>query len=77
MPLKYPKMAAFGVGLGLLAAPLAAGDNVPGSAKEVQPLLIGAKVPSVAVTDIDGKTVDINKLVASKPAVLIFYRGGW
>jgi peroxiredoxin len=47
------------------------------SADKVQPLLIGALAPSAKLTNIDGKAVSLKDVLASKPAVLVFYRGGW
>jgi cytochrome oxidase Cu insertion factor (SCO1/SenC/PrrC family) len=75
--MKLPTIAALGLALGLAAAPMAAADPVPTAANEVHPLLVGAEIPTVDVQDIDGKTIDLAKLVKSKAAVLIFYRGGW
>ncbi len=56
-----------------LAAPPAAAP----SATEIRPLLIGSEVPAVTLRDLDGKPVELRKLVALQPTVLIFYRGGW
>ncbi len=55
-------------------------DNKNTAAKiseQICPLLIGAKVPPLTLTNVDGKSINLNKAVALKPTVLIFYRGGW
>jgi peroxiredoxin len=52
-------------------------NNVASSAEEICPLLTGAPVPSVTLTTIDGEPFTLNSAVIKKPAVLIFYRGGW
>lgn len=41
------------------------------------PLKAGASVPDVTLKMDAGKTVSLRKMVSEKPAVLIFYRGGW
>lgn len=41
------------------------------------PLKKGDAIPDVTVQTADDKTVHLKKLVAEKPTVLIFYRGGW
>ncbi|MEM7409413.1 MAG: hypothetical protein AAF430_04160 [Myxococcota bacterium] len=46
-------------------------------AESVEPLAVGASVPSAEVTDLDGKPVDIASLVGEQGALLVFYRGGW
>jgi len=60
-----------------LLAP-AAGAREPASGPtEVRPLLIGAEVPSVTLTTPAGEALDLAEATKEKPAVLIFYRGGW
>lgn len=43
----------------------------------VHPVLPGSAVPKVNVEDIDGKRIALADTLAGKPAVLVFYRGGW
>lgn len=50
---------------------------VPDSAEDVTPVLIGQALPSIVLKTIDGTQFDLNAAVSEKPAVLIFYRGGW
>jgi peroxiredoxin len=58
------------------AGPMSSGPWVEGSLLE--PLKAGARMPTGSiVTTIDDKSFDLNAAVASKPTVLIFYRGGW
>jgi len=44
---------------------------------ETAPLQVGDSVPVVSVTKVNGESVSLMELVSDKPAVLIFYRGGW
>lgn len=57
--------------LGLLSATLAYAEP------PMQPLKPGDKIPDVTVRTEDNQPVSLRKLVAEKPTVLIFYRGGW
>ena len=50
---------------------------IPDSAQNVQPLAIGDKAPSATLHRPNGQRVDLADLLAVKPSVLIFYRGGW
>ncbi|GJQ27686.1 MAG: hypothetical protein HBSAPP02_27180 [Phycisphaerae bacterium] len=40
-------------------------------------LAVGARAPDVAVTAVDGKTVQLASFYKDGPIVLTFYRGGW
>jgi peroxiredoxin len=51
--------------------------TVPDTAAEIQPLLINAKIPSVALTTIDTDSMDVNASIRETPTILLFYRGGW
>jgi peroxiredoxin len=35
------------------------------------------KVPDVTVNAADGSAFDLTAAIKAKPAVLVFYRGGW
>ena len=50
---------------------------VPGSADGICPVLTGSTLPQLTLATVDGEPFDVNAAVAEKPAVLIFYRGGW
>lgn len=47
------------------------------SAEEVTPALTGTTVPNITLNTVEGDSVELLQLVKDKPAVLIFYRGGW
>ena len=53
-----------------------AADLAP-AADQVRPVLLGSHLPDAAVTTIDGQATSLQKVVAAKPAILVFYRGGW
>jgi peroxiredoxin len=40
-------------------------------------LKVGDSIPDVTLRTVEDKEVSLRKLVADKPAVLVFYRGGW
>lgn len=67
----------------LLAAIMLAGAGsaalaqLPATANDVHPLLVGTKVPAVTVQDTDGKQVPTTRIFSKQPTVLVFYRGGW
>jgi len=65
----------------LLLLPTIAGTSLArlhaNTAEEVQPLLIGAKVPSAEVFTRSGESVDLQDVLKGKSSVVIFYRGGW
>lgn len=45
--------------------------------EDVSPLLCGEKIPPTVLIDTKGNSFDLNKAVASRPTILVFYRGGW
>lgn len=51
--------------------------QMPASPKDVCPLMPGTSVPSVTIHSIDGSEVNLVEAVQEKPAILVFYRGGW
>ena len=61
----------------VLGTPVASASEVATVAHEVTPLLIGASVPSVPVTNLAGETVDLAEVAKGSYAVLVFFRGGW
>ncbi len=60
--------------LGLVARVTA---GVPTDAADVRPLLPGAHAPAFQATDAYGQTFAFDPAALERPAVLIFYRGGW
>ena len=51
--------------------------QIADSATAVRPILVGSAAPAVNLTTLDGKTTTLSALLAGKPTVLVFYRGGW
>lgn len=51
--------------------------EVPNSPQGVCPLLTGMLIPELVLTSADGSHFDLMKAVKERPAVLVFYRGGW
>ncbi len=45
--------------------------------QDISPLLIGESIPKAKLPAPDGSLQDLNALVAQKPTILVFYRGGW
>lgn len=56
---------------------LAAQGRVAASPDDVHPLLIGATIPDITLTDVDYQSVELLQVVRQKPAIIIYYRGGW
>ncbi|WP_215225448.1 peroxiredoxin-like family protein [Echinicola shivajiensis] len=53
------------------------GMDVPADPTDISPLLIGEQIPESKVKDTEGNEKSLNDIVAEKPTLLIFYRGGW
>ena len=47
------------------------------SPHQVCPLLPGTSVPDATVQATDGRPVQLAGLAHERPAVIVFYRGGW
>jgi peroxiredoxin len=54
-----------------------AASEFPASPEKIQPILLGSKLPDVALTTLQGKATTLKQQVAGKPSILVFYRGGW
>jgi len=50
---------------------------IPLGAENVEPLKAGVRAPAAKVKTVDGADFDLGQAFATKPTVLIFYRGGW
>ncbi len=61
----------------VLAAGVALAEDVPTEPTAINPILVGSKLPEISVKTGSGKTVSLNKVLKGKPAVLVYYRGGW
>src|SRR5271170_4341638 len=55
----------------LVGALFARGDTIPSALK------VGDSIPDVSLRTMEDKSVRLRQLIADKPAVLVFYRGGW
>jgi len=64
-------------GLSLIFLTTAFAATVPDDATKVHPLLPGMQAPSFTAIAADGSRFEFNPKQRSKPAVIIFYRGGW
>ena len=51
--------------------------EVPDNADQVRPLLPGSNAPAFTATNAYGKAFNFDPANLQRPAVLIFYRGGW
>jgi peroxiredoxin len=49
----------------------------PLGAENAVPLKAGARAPAATVKTVDGADFDLGHAFATKPTVLVFYRGGW
>jgi len=47
------------------------------SPNDVKPVLNGQTIPDVTIYDVNDKGYSLKALVKEKPAILVFYRGGW
>lgn len=70
-------MILAGAALVCAIAASASTADVPASAEDVRPLLVGSAVPDVRLPAADGGEVDLLASARAKPTILIFYRGGW
>lgn len=61
----------------LVAAGTLYGADIPHSAANVKPIQIKEFIPEVTLRTPNDDPVNLTELVAQKPTVLIFYRGGW
>jgi peroxiredoxin len=69
-------------GIGVTTAPSTSADKLAYGnwvdISVVRPLQPGAKIPPACIVQtVEGKPFSLNAAVASRPTVLIFYRGGW
>lgn len=51
--------------------------QLPENPQDIAPLLVGEAMPEMQLTGADGQSYATGQLLAQKPTVLIFYRGGW
>jgi alkyl hydroperoxide reductase subunit AhpC len=55
----------------------AAGLGLAPSADKIRPVLLGSKSPDAALKTLDGTSTTFKDRLGGKPAVVVFYRGGW
>ena len=60
----------------LASAPAFAAD-LASAPDQVRPILLGSKLPDVPLRTVAGQPTTLARQVAGKPAILVFYRGGW
>lgn len=51
--------------------------EVPESAWDVRPVLVGTRVPDISFTDARGNAFSLLDRAKAKPLVLVVYRGLW
>jgi peroxiredoxin len=56
---------------------ISAQTELPKTAIEISPLLIGEKIPNLSLKSADNVDVKLSDLFANKKTILVFYRGGW
>lgn len=52
-------------------------NELPKTATDVAPLLIGEKIPDITLKSVENNEVVLSKLFQEKRTILVFYRGGW
>jgi len=62
---------------GVMLSNFAWAQDVPQSAMEVHPLLIGSSVPDAVLLTSDGEETTLHAVLGDSRAAVIFYRGGW
>lgn len=67
-------LAALVLAAAAVSAPAAELASAP---DQVRPILLGSKLPDVPLRTVDGAATTLGAQVAGKPAILVFYRGGW
>lgn len=56
---------------------LSAQTELPKTATDVSPLLIGEKIPNLTLKSVDDTDVNLLEIFSKKKTILVFYRGGW
>jgi len=52
-------------------------NDLPKIPTDINPLLVGEKIPNQELYDSSGELVSLEQLFAKQKTILIFYRGGW
>ncbi|HEY5552642.1 MAG TPA: peroxiredoxin-like family protein [Opitutaceae bacterium] len=61
----------------ILLVPFFALGNVMHAEAELKPIEVGERIPAVTLETDAGASINLAEATAGKPAVLVFYRGGW
>lgn len=67
----------FSLALFAIVSLVNAQNELPKTATDISPLLIGEKIPDVILKSVDNQDVNLASLFSNKKTVLVFYRGGW
>lgn len=67
----------FSVALFAIVSLVNAQNELPKTATDISPLLIGEKIPDVILKSVDNQDVNLASLFNNKRTILVFYRGGW
>lgn len=67
----------FSIALLAIVSFVNAQNELPKTATDISPLLIGEKIPNITLRSIDNQEVSLAALLSKKRTVLVFYRGGW
>lgn len=51
--------------------------EIPEDEELIHPLLLNATIPSIILKDADGNDFDVNKAIADKATIVLFFLGGW
>ncbi len=63
--------------LGLGSQATADSPKIANAPDEICPILISSPLPAITLQSLDGKSFDLNRAIADKPTILIYFRGGW
>ncbi len=62
---------------GLILLIYSVSAQIPEKAEDISPLLIGEIIPDVTLKAADATGHSTLEIISEKPAVILFYRGGW
>ncbi len=71
--MKHVMFILFSMGLGFFSATA----QIAEKAEDISPLLIGEIMPEAELKAPDATSHKVSAIIAEKPTVLLFYRGGW
>lgn len=61
----------------LLFSQIGTAQNLPQLAEDIAPLLVGEIFPDSGASNMEGTSIQVQSLLDDKPAIVVFYRGGW